>query len=743
KAPCRFCGTGCGVQVGLAGGRVVAVRGDEEAAVNRGMLCVKGSALPAILYGADRLTRPLLRRGDRFVPVTWDEALDRAAARIKDAMAAHGPQSVAAYFSGQSTVFEGYAVNKLWKAGLGSNQVDGNPRLCMASAVSGFMSTFGMDEPMGCYDDLELADVVVAWGSNFAEMHPILFARVMERRHQDPRMRIVSLQTFLNRSTDEPADVVALFKPGTDLALANGIAHVLLKENLVDREFVTRHVTFKKGLENLHYGVKDTDEFGGQAPSWATWKPFADQAQAIGLDDYRRFLDAYAPERVAQVTGVPAETIVEIARLYGDPKRKVVSLWTMGFNQHVRGTWINNLVYNLHLLTGKISEPGNNPMSLTGQPSACGTTREAGVLSHTLPGGMLIANPEHRKRAAEIWKVPMDRISPKPGYHTVEMFRALDRGEIKVIWINSTNPFQTLPNAGRYRKGARKGADRFVIVSEVYPSETARHADLLLPSAMWVEKEGMFGNTERRSQHWKKMIDPPGEARDDLWQIVELARRLGHGGLFEYGDVPLPKALYEEYRQFGLGHGKDLAPYDTYVATRGGLRWPVVDGKETRWRYREGFDPYVKPGEGVRFYGNADGKAVIWARPYEPPAEVPDAQFPFWLATGRVLEHWHSGTLTRRVPQLHRAVPAAPAWLNPDDARAAGIGQGDRVRVASRRGEVLTTAAVGERNVPPRGVIFIPFFDEGVLVNLVTLDAYDPISKEPDFKKCAVRLEKA
>jgi nitrate reductase NapA len=742
KAPCRFCGTGCSVQVGTAGGKVVAVRGDAESPVNRGLLCVKGYSLPSILSGADRLTHPLRRDGDRFVRVSWDEALDLAARKLREAIARGGPESIGAYFSGQSTIFEGYAINKLWKGGLGSNNLDGNPRLCMASAVAGFMSTFGMDEPMGCYDDVDLADVFVLWGSNFAEMHPILYGRMLDRRQQDPRVRIVSLQTFLNRSTDEPADIVGLFKPGTDLALANAIAHVLVRENLVDREFVARHVTFRRGVEQPHYGTRDTDEFGGQAPSWATWQPFADRAQPIDLEAYTRFLDAYAPERVAELIGIPAGTIREVARLYGDPRRKVLSLWTMGFNQHTRGTWINNLVYNVHLLTGKIAEPGNGPFSLTGQPSACGTTRETGALSHMLPGGLAVANPAHRAIAAKIWNVPVERISPRPGYHTMELFRALDRGDVTVLWINSTNPFQSLPNAGRYRAGARRGGDRFVIVSEVYPSETSRHADLVLPSAMWVEKEGMFGNSERRSQHWRKMIDPPGEARDDLWQIVELARRLGHGALFEYGDVPLQKGLYEEYRKFGLGKGKDLAPYDVYASVRGGLRWPVVDGKETRWRYREGFDPYVKSGEGVRFYGNPDGKAVIWARPYEPPAEMPSAEFPFWLSTGRVLEHWHTGTMTRRVRQLHRAVPAARVWMNPDDAKAAGIKAGDPVKVASRRGEAVAAAAIGERNVPPPGVVFVPFFDEHVLINLVTLDAYDPISKEPDYKKCAVRVEK-
>jgi nitrate reductase NapA len=324
----------------------------------------------------------------------------------------------------------------------------------------------------------------------------------------------------------------------------------------------------------------------------------------------------------------------------------------------------------------------------------------------------------------------------------MEMFRALDRGDVKVIWINTTNPFQTLPNVGRYRKGARKGGERFIIVSEVYPSETSRLADLILPSAMWVEKEGMFGNSERRTQHWARMVRPPGQAKDDLWQIVELAKRLGLGHLFDYGKEPLQKGLFEEYRQFGLGKGKDLAPYDVYVVVRGGMRWPVVDGQETRWRYREGFDPYVKKGEGVRFYGRPDGRAVVWARPYEPPAEVTDESYPFWLTTGRVLEHWHTGTMTRRVLELHRAWPAAPVWLNPDDAKALGIREGDKVRVASRRGEIVGLAEMGGRNTPPPGTVFVPFFDENVLINLVTLDAFDPISKEPDFKKCAVRVTK-
>lgn len=743
KAPCRFCGVGCGVLVGVRRGKVEAVRGDPESPVNKGLLCIKGYSLPKIMYGPDRFTVPLLRQGSTFKEISWDRALDLMALKFKEALKKHGQESVAVYFSGQSTIFEGYAINKLMKGGIGSNNIEGNPRLCMASAVAGFYTTFGMDEPMGCYDDLDLTDNYFMWGSNFAEMHPILYSRMVERKHQDPHVKIVSLQTFTNRSSDEPADIAVVFKPNTDLAIANAMAHVIVKEGLVNEEFVSKHVVFSKGVEKPHYGVNDTDEYGGQAPSWANYKPFADKGEKITFDEYKAFLETYTPEYAAKVSGVPAEKILEIARLFGDPRRKAVSVWTMGFNQHVRGTWINNLVYNLHLLTGKIAEPGNGPFSLTGQPSACGTTRETGALAHLLPAGHFVAKPEHRKKAAEIWKVPVEQISPKPGYHTVEMFRALDRGDIKVMWINTTNPFQTLPNVGRYRKGARKGGERFIIVSEIYPSETSRMADLILPSAMWVEKEGMFGNSERRTQHWVQMVKPPGQAQDDLWQIVEFAKRLGHGQLFDYGKVPLQKGLFEEYRQFGLGKAKDLAPYDVYVKVRGGMRWPVVDGQETRWRYRETFDSYVKKGEGVRFYGKPDGRAVVWARPYEPAAEEPDQSYPFWLTTGRVLEHWHTGTMTRRVIELHRAWPTAPAWLNPDDAKALGIRTGDKVRVASRRGEIVARAEVGGRNTPPPGTVFVPFFDEKVLINLVTLDAFDPISKQPDFKKSAVRVSKA
>ncbi len=728
KGVCRFCGTGCGVLVGIKDGRAVAVQGDPQNPVNKGILCVKGYHAPLILYGEDRLTHPLIRRGDKQERASWDEALDLVATKFKEIIEKHGPDAVAFYGSGQWTIQEGYAALKLMKAGIGTNNIEANARLCMASAVMGFMTTFGSDEPMGCYEDLDRTDVVVFWGSNTAEMHPVLFSRITMARQIRTTMRLVDIAPRRTRTTEQ-CDLYVPIKPHTDLALANGIAYLLVHRGYIDRDFIEKHVVFKRGKTNIGYGTEDRFTF-------------RDEPERISFDDYVAFLDDYKPERVAELCGVPVSAIEELAQIYGDPSVKVVSLWCMGVNQHVRGTWMNNLIYNLHLLTGKICKPGSNPLSLTGQPSACGTVREVGTLCNRLPADMLVTKPEHRQKAAEIWGVPVEKIPAKPGYHTVEMFRALDRGEIKAIWIQVTNPFQTLPNLQRYLDAAQR-PDTFIVVSDVYPTVTTRVADVVLPSALWIEKEGLYGNTERRTQHWEKMVDPPGEARSDVWQIVEVARRMGYGHLFDYGGKPLEEALFEEYRQFTLGTGKDLAPYELYKRTRG-LRWPVVNGKETPYRYVEGIDPYVPKGAGIKFYKNKadDGRAVVWARPYEPPAEQPDEEYPFWLTTGRVLEHWHTGTMTRRVPQLYRAVPRGYCEIHPEDAKELGITTGDRIRVVSRRGAVECLAKVGGRGVPQRGLVFIPFYDEELLVNLLTLDAFCPISKEPDYKKCAVRIEK-
>lgn len=804
KAPCRFCGTGCSVMVGVQEGRVVATQGDPESAVNRGLNCVKGYFLSKIMYGKDRLTSPLMRQkngvydktGD-FVPVSWDEAFDLMAAKWKEALKNDGPAGVGMFGSGQWTIFEGYAAAKLWKAGFRSNNLDPNARHCMASAVAGFMRTFGIDEPMGCYDDIEAADAFVLWGSNMAEMHPVLWSRITDRRLSNPHVKVVVLSTFEHRSFDL-ADLGMVFRPQTDLAILNFIAHWLITNRKVNTEFVKKHVNFRKGADDIGYGLRPAHALEKDAKSngyaGADGKPKGspNDATPISFDEFARFVADYTAEKVSALSGVPVKALEDLARLYGDPKTKVMSLWTMGFNQHTRGTWANNMVYNLHLLTGKISEPGNSPFSLTGQPSACGTAREVGTFAHRLPADMVVTNPEHRHHAEAIWQLPEGTISEKVGLHAVAQSRALKDGKLKCYWVTTNNNMQAGPNINGEILPGWRNPQTFVVVSDPYPTVSAMAADLVLPAAMWVEKEGAFGNAERRTQLWRQQVSAPGQAKSDLWQMVEFSKRFKveevwtpeliakkpqwkgktlYDVLFRNGKVDkyplaemarvngryikdyandesrafgfyLHKGLFEEYAEFGRGHGHDLAPFDTYHEVRG-LRWPVVDGKETLWRFREGHDPYVKAGEGVRFYGHKDGRAVVFALPYQPAAEVPDADFDLWLCTGRVLEHWHTGTMTRRVPELHRAVPEAQLFMHPDDALARGIQRGMKVRIASRRGEITAHVETKGRNRPPRGLVFIPFFDEGRLVNKLTLDATCPISKETDFKKCAVKVVRA
>jgi nitrate reductase NapA len=725
KAPCRFCGVGCGLLIGTKDGKAMAVKGDPDSPVNRGLCCVKGYHTIMALYGSDRLTRALVRRNGRLVPVPMQEALDLVASKLQETVKAHGANAAAIYGSGQWTIPDGYVASKYWRAGLGSNNVEANARLCMASAVTGFMTSFGQDEPMGCYEDIDHADVFVLWGNNMAEMHPVLFSRLLDQRLKRKGVTIVDLATRTTR-TSQAADRSLLFAPQTDLAIANAIAHEIIRRGWVNRRFVERHVAFRAGKTNIGYGLQD--KFA-----------FTDEAKEISLDEYAKLVAEYTPEAVEKLSGVSAGDIRYLASLYGDPRRKVMSLWCMGMNQHTRGTWINNLVYNIHLLTGKISTPGNSPFSLTGQPSACGTVREVGTLTNRLPKGE-VTDPKARARAAEIWGVPVDRLPATPTYNTVEMFRALDRGEIRFMWIQVTNPMVTMPNLERYRKACER-EDRFIVVSDVYPTPTTDIADVVLPSAMWIEREGMFGNSERRTQHWHQQVPPPGDAMSDTWQIIEVAKRTGHGNLFPWSRQEHIQKIWEEYSRFHATPDHQMASYEE-LQRHPGVIWPFVNGKETKWRYHAATDPAAK-GDGFDFYGKPEGRAWVWFRPYEPAPEVPDTNFPFWLNTGRVVEHWHTGSMTRRIPILHQAVPNAYAELHPQDAAALRVRSGDRVRLTSRRGSLVLPALVGGRGEPTRGQVFVPFFDEGLLINELTIDAYCPISKQPDYKKCAVRVERA
>lgn len=722
KAPCRFCGTGCGVEVAVVGGKIAAVRGDNLSPVNGGLLCAKGYGLPKLLYGADRLTKPLIRNTTtgKLEEATWEAALSLIATTWTQLIQTHGKDAVAMYGSGQWTIPEGYAALKLMKGGIRTNNLEVNARLCMASAVVGFLTTYGIDEPSGSYDDFDLADVFFLWGANMAEMHPMLMNRILQTKKLDPNVKIISLQTY-GHMTAEVADESYLFKPHSDLYLANAMAKVLVDEGLVDSDFVTNHVNFW-GFDSGGAEVK-TD--------WAT---------------YQAFLSAYVPENVASEIGISAADIRKLAKLFGDPNKRVVSTWTMGMNQHTRGTWVNNLVHNLHLLTGKIAKPGEGPFSLTGQPSACGTCREVGTFSHRLPSDRLVANAAHRAEIEAIWGVPAGTIPSdvdSPITHARAMWDKLAAGTIKSVWVQTTNPLQSMPNLSSFKQGAADKA--FIIVSDVYPSATTAEADVVLPAALWVEKEGLFGNSERRTQHFAKMVEPPGDAKSDAWQIVQVARKMGYTQLFPTAwDSALEKSLFEEYRKCTLGTKHDVATYAQLVQTRG-QRWPVINGKETPIRFNATYDPFVKSGQpdGIQFYGKSDGRAVIWARPYEAPPEKPDAEYPYWLCTGRMLEHWHTGTMTRRIPELHKAMPEAKLYMSNADATTLGLVAGDKVKVTSKRGSCELVLELECRIKCPPGLVYVPFFDESRLINLVTLGAIDPQSKQPDYKKCAVKIAKA
>ncbi len=872
KGVCRFCGVGCGIQIATKAERVVAVKGDPDCPVNRGLLCVKGYANAQIQYAEDRLMRPLLRmkngrfdkQGD-FVPVSWERAFDEMERQFKRAYRKLGPTGVGIMGSGQYTIQEGYAAVKLLKVGWRSNNIDPNARHCMASAVAGFIQTFGIDEPAGTYDDIELTDTIVAWGANMAEMHPMLWARVTDKRLADTNYRVVNLTVFSNR-TSAIADAEIVFKPQTDLAIWNYIAREIVRRGAVDEEFVSRHCVFATGPYDIGYGMRGTSDyaFAAERDTQARQREVVltreeaiaqrkdpdkahrvEQKHAAGagkhwqisFEDFKKAVEPYTLDFVAQLSkGDPDEPLEayraklqQLADYYADPKRKVVSFWTMGFNQHTRGTWVNEQAYMAHLLTGKQANPGNGAFSLTGQPSACGTAREVGTFAHRLPADMVVANPKHRARSEQIWKLPPKTLNPKVGSHVTKMMRDLEDGSIQWLWMQVSNLFQSTANANHWIKAARE-KDNFIVVSDVYPTLSCKVADLILPSAMIFEKWGAYGNSERRTQAWREQVPPPGETRSDVWQMMEFSKRFkleevwGRQpvpGLkaegFEDGHLPdvlaeartrgyspedtlytvlfasqankkvawpdpvakghdnhtvdhagidwFPeKALFEEYTAFGRGHHHDLADFDTYYRDDvRGLRWPVINGKETLWRFNQKYDPYVKKGSGFDFYGPAlksiprgdlggvtdpakvslEGKAKIFFRPYAAPPEIPDEEYSLWLCTGRVIEHWHSGSMTRRVPELHAAMPTAQIFIHPGDAETRSLKHNDLAWVESRRGKLKARVQTGGRNRMPRGLIFVPWFDEGVFINKATLDATCPISKQTDFKKCAVKIYKA
>jgi len=890
KSACRFCGTGCGIMIATNAGKIVAVKGDPAAPVNRGLNCIKGYFNAKIMYGADRLKKPLLRvdsngnfdKHGKFEEISWERAFDEMEVKAKEALKASGPEGVGVFGSGQYTIMEGYAAQKMMKAGFRSNAIDPNARHCMASAVVGFYQTFGIDEPSGCYDDIELTDTVVTWGSNMAEMHPILWSRVTDRKLSNPdKVKIINLSTYRHRTSDI-ADIEIIFKPNSDLALWNYIAREIVYNNpdSIDWDFIKKNIIFAASPVNMGYGMRDArndksiDEgkyskkemetinkevskivSEDEAPALAPYgykagdnminKNAGLKHWEISFEEYKKFLEPYTADYVTKISkGNPDESVASfkkkikmMADLYIEKSRKVVSFWTMGMNQHTRGTWVNTLAYNVHFLLNKQAKPGSGAFSLTGQPSACGTAREVGTFTHRLPADMMVKNPKHRVIAEKAWKIPAKTLNPIGNQHVMKMFRDIEDGFMKFAWIQVTNIFHTTASASHWIKAARE-MDNFIVCSDGYPGISAKVADLILPSAMIFEKWGAYGNAERRTQHWRQQVLPTGDAMSDTWQIAEFmkrftvkdlwakstlrngkvlpdvtseAKKMGYkedtsmyeilfanekaksykidmkdpiqtgydntdsngdsrnvvgsdGKVFDGYGFFMQKYLFEEYADFGRGHAHDLAPFDLYHKVRG-LKWPVVNGVETQWRFNAKYDPYAakeKNGEFAFYgklakklsYGNLQGitkkektslknKAKIFARPYMDFPEMPTKEYPVWLSTGRVLEHWHSGTMTMRVPELYRAVPEALCYMHPSDAETYGVKQGGLCWVESRRGKIKARVETRGRNRPSRGLVFVPFFDEKVFINKVCLDATCPQSRQTDFKKCAVKIYKA
>jgi nitrate reductase (cytochrome) len=721
RAPCNLCGTGCGLLIGTQGGRAVAVRGDPEAGANRGLACVKGYLAIQALYGRDRLTQASVKRQGTPVETPLSEALDLVAARLADTVRRHGPGSVAIYGSGQWSVPAAYAAVKLFKGGLGSPNVETSARLSSGSAQAGCLSTFGAEGVVGGFDDIESADVLVLWGTNLAEAHPVLFSRVLERRRLSPGVRIVTLGTRTTR-TSYAADRALLCHPGAGLVLANAIAREIVARGAVDREFIDRHVSFRRGSDAPGMPIP-----GAEAGAPASWSA------------YVRFLEEYTPERAERVSGLPAAEIRWLASLYADRARRVTTLWDEEVNQHARGTWLNNLLYNLHLLVGKVATPGNSPLPLASQPSAGGSGSEVGAFAEGLPAGD-VRREADRARAARIWGVPVERIPSRPGPDPLTLFRRVQQGEIRFLWVQASNPLVTLPRLAEQRR-ALEGEGCFLVVSDAYPTRTTAAADVVLPAALWVESAGVYGSGERRTQHFPQMLRPPGAATGDAHQVAAVARRLGFGALFPWPDERLVEGLWSEYARFR--ERPDQRPATLAELRLGpGLRWPYVEGRETLRRYATAADPAADPARGTfDFYGTPDHRARIWLRPHQPAAETPDGEFPFWLSVGPVLEHAGSGTLTRRVPDLHRAMPGGYVEIHREDARGLGIRAGETVRLVSRRGSLRLPARIDHRSQPPRGQVFVPNFDDGLPVNLLTGDTACPQSGQP-ATRWAVRLER-
>lgn len=730
---CPYCGVGCGLRVGIHKGKVAKVRGNPDHPSSLGDLCLKPIHLPGALDTPDRIREPLMRLNGSgsdahsvkgaFQSVSWEKATSYIARSLKRIARDHGPDAVAFYGSGQFTTEDYYIANKLLKGFIGTNNFDANSRLCMASAVAGYVSSLGSDGPPPAYEDIDHADCFFLIGSNMADCHPVLFNRIKRRKKKDPdNVKVIVVDPRETR-TAAIADLFLPIRPGSDVVLLNGMLNLLFSAGTVDRAFIDQHTN--------------------------------------GFEELMEASSHVSTAAAAKVCGISESGLIQAARLFGEASG-VLSFWSMGLNQSVNGVAKNQAVINLHLATGQIGKPGSGPFSLTGQPNAMGG-REAGGLSHLLPGYRTVSNPVHRREVEEFWGAPEGHIADRPGLAAVDMFEAAARGDVKAMWIMCTNPVVSMPNIDVVEKAMQK-LELLVVTDAYHPTDTTQYAHVLLPAAQWSEREGVMTNSERRITYLPRMVDPVGQARPDWRIIADVGAAMGFSQAFSYESS---NDVFDEFSRLTRGRVCDYSGVSiSRLRAEGPLQWPVPDaGHPGTVRLYPGLhaDQREKPaarqrGDGeplaqatasaglevaTPVFASADGRATFHTPVFVPPAELPNRRFPLLLTTGRLRNQWHTMTRTGKSESLMKGARQPFLEIHPVDAVRRQIENGDVVEIRSRRGRVWAEARVTEKI--REGACFMPFHWGRLAgpysaANNVTLAAVDPISKEPELKACAVEV---
>ena len=684
---CGYCSVGCGMFIGVKDGRAVSVRGNPDHPANRGMLCPKGLSEHHTIAADNRARYPLLRRHGRMERVEWNEALETMAARFHEVQERHGLGAVGVISTGQLVTEEFYALGKLVQLGLRTPNYDGNTTLCMSTAVQGYKRSFGSDGPPGAYEDFEHADVILLIGANIAENHPILCWRL----RSNPGTTLIVVDPRVTK-TAMMADLHLPLQPRSDLALVNGLIHIVIDHDLIDRDYIEQHTT---GFEILRESVRD-----------------------------------YTPERVAEITGLSPEVIVRTAWTYARAEAGLIA-WTMGVNHSTKGTETVNAINNLALITGNIGRVGAAPLSITGQCNAMGT-REAGFASN-MPGYRKFESAADREELAALWNVPVNRIPTARGLAYPDIIEAALERRIRALWIIATNPIVSFPNLHALQQ-AFENLDFLVVQDGYHPTPTSEYAHLMLPAAMWGEKEGTYTNTERRVSKVNRAVAPPGEARADFDIFLDVAKVLGVRDEIFPGWTK-PADAFDEWKRVSAGRLCDYSGLSyKLIEQHCGVQWPFPSGD-------------TDPAAARRLYASGefqtdDGRARLIPVAWEPFPEQPSEQFPFVLNTGRTVEHWHTRTKTGKVPILERLSPQAWVEMNPRDARTLRLKPQDRVDVVSTRGRVRGIELRVTETVAP-GQIFVPFHYAEANANEVTQSAFDPYSREPNYKQAAARVERA